>query len=350
MGAPEELIENLTYDELRMHRALTMDDINSFALVSGNVNPAHVYAEGTRQHSVIAHNTFAGALVSTEFPGPGTFCVEQSLQFHRPVRLGDTLQIGVVVAAKDDARHHVGLDCKVLNQRGEQVVTIQALVDAPYSHAAADAAVAIAACGEVAMLMKGSLHTDELMQAVIAEPRLRTGRRMSQVFRFEAPAYAKPLLVTDAAITIAPTLEEKADIVRNAIELAHALGGSQSRVTLLSAVETVTPRLASTLDATALCKRADRGQIGDALLDGPLAFDNAISSEAARIKDILSSLASQADILVVLNLDAGNMLGACAGSGRHARRRARRVRARQIRGLSSLSQRRLFLLAKPPDD
>jgi phosphate acetyltransferase len=146
------------------------------------------------------------------------------------------------------------------------------------------------------------------MQAVLAEPKLRTGRRMSHVFRFEVPAYPKPLLVTDAAINIAPSLEDKADIVRNAVELAQALGVAQPRVAILSAIETVTPRIASTLDAAALCKMADRGQIVGAILDGPLAFDNAISAEAARMKGIVSPVSGQADILVVPDLEAGNML------------------------------------------
>ena len=158
------------------------------------------------------------------------------------------------------------------------------------------------------MLMKGSLHTDELMKAVLAEPALRTGRRLSHVFRFEVPTYPKPLLVTDAAINIRPTLEEKADILRNVIDLAHLLGVSLPKVALLSAVETVTPSIASTLDAAALCKMADRGQIKGALLDGPLAFDNAISSEAAQIKNLVSNVAGDADVLMVPDLESGNML------------------------------------------
>ena len=182
------------------------------------------------------------------------------------------------------------------------------LIDVPHSHAAAEAAVALAARGEVAMLMKGSLHTDELMGAVLAERALRTERRMSHVFRFEVPTYPKPLLISDAAINIAPDLEAKADIVRNAIDLALALGVAAPRVALLSAVETVTPKLASTIDAAALCKMADRGQIRGGVLDGPLAFDNAISAEAARIKGIVSPVAGEADILVVPDLESGNML------------------------------------------
>ncbi len=182
------------------------------------------------------------------------------------------------------------------------------LIDTPHSHASAARAAALAAERSVQMLMKGSLHTDELMEAVLAEPALRTGRRMSHVFRFEVPAYERPLLVTDAAINIAPTLAEKADILRNVIDLAHALGIERPRVALLSAVETVTPKIQSTIDAAALCKMADRGQIPGAVLDGPLAFDNAISAEAARIKGINSPVAGQADILFVPDIEAGNML------------------------------------------
>jgi phosphate acetyltransferase len=413
MGGPENLIENKTCNELsvgqtaQMKRTITLADIQAFALVSGDMNPAHVdaeYARGTRFHGVIAHGMFAGALISsllgTEFPGPGTIYLSQSLKFEHPVHVGDTLTITLTVRDIEPLHRHVTLDCAVVNQRGEEVVSGQAgvlapavkvvrpraslptlhlfdpaarleawmltlrqapaltcavvhpcdeaslrgaldaaahqlivpllvgpsarlqalaaslglsldgltLVDTPHSHASAAQAVAMAARGEVAMLMKGSLHTDELMSAVIAEPALRTGRRMSHVFRFEVPAYPKPLLVTDAAININPTLMEKADIVRNAIDLAVALGVPLPKVALLSALETVTPRIASTLDAAALCKMADRGQITGGLLDGPLAFDNAISLEAARIKGITSLVAGQADILVVPDLESGNML------------------------------------------
>lgn len=183
------------------------------------------------------------------------------------------------------------------------------LVDQPHSHAAAERAVALVRAGEAAALMKGSLHTDELMEEVMRkETGIRTGRRISHVFVMDVPSYPKPLLITDAAINIAPTLDDKADIVRNAIELAHALGISRPKVAVLSAVETVTSRLPSTIDAAALCKMADRGQILGGLLDGPLALDNAISREACAIKQIDSPVAGDADILVVPDLEAGNML------------------------------------------
>jgi len=181
--------------------------------------------------------------------------------------------------------------------------------DVPHSHAAAARAAQLAAQGQVEALMKGSLHTDELMEAVLArEAGLRTKRRTSHCFLMQAPSYPRPFIVTDAAVNIAPGLEEKADIVRNAIELAHALGVAQPRVAILAAVETVNPRMPATLDAAALCKMADRGQIAGGVLDGPLAFDNAVSAEAARIKGIVSPVAGCADILVAPDLESGNML------------------------------------------
>ncbi|OUL98035.1 phosphate acetyltransferase [Variovorax sp. JS1663] len=183
------------------------------------------------------------------------------------------------------------------------------IVDAPHSHAAADAAVAMALKGEVDALMKGSLHTDELMGAVVRrEGGLRTSRRISHCFVMDVPGHAQPLIISDAAINIAPTLEEKVDIVQNAIDLAHALQMPAVRVALLCAVETVNPKVPSTLDAAALCKMADRGQITGAQLDGPLAMDNAIDAEAARIKGIVSPVAGRANVLIVPGLDAGNML------------------------------------------
>jgi len=422
MNPRTDFIENRAFDELLagqqalLQRSVTADDIKAFALVSGDVNPAHVdaeYAEASRFHGVIAHGMFAGALISsvlgTEFPGPGTIYIAQSLHFHRPVRVGDRLSVQVTVIDKDAETRNVRLDCAVLNQLQQTVVSGEALVraptskvlrpradlptlhlfdpdtrlrdwmaglatqagqtgtadrpalpcavvhpcdalalraalaardqglivpllvapearlralaaelglsldgveivDVPHSHAAARRAAELAVHGQVQALMKGSLHTDELLGAVLAEPGLRTARRLSHVFRFEVPAYPKPLLVTDAAVNIRPSLEEKADIVRNAVDLARALGVARPKVALLSAVETVTPRLASTLDAAALCKMAERGQILHALLDGPLAFDNAISREAALLKGIDSPVAGDADVLVLPDLEAGNIL------------------------------------------
>jgi phosphotransacetylase len=184
-----------------------------------------------------------------------------------------------------------------------------ALVHAPHSHAAAAKAVEIVRTGEAETLMKGSLHTDELMAAVVNKAAgLRTERRISHLFIMDVPTYPKPLAVTDAAINIFPDLETKVDIVQNAVDMAHALGVELPKVAILSAVETVTPKIPSTIDAAALCKMAERGQITGALLDGPLAFDNAISKEAAAIKGIQSEVAGDADILIVPDLEAGNML------------------------------------------
>ena len=408
-----EMIENVTYDEIsigqvaRLSRQLTIADIQAFAAVSGDTNPAHLdadYANDTVFHGVIAHGMWSGALISallgTEFPGPGTIYLNQDLHFIRPVRIGDTLTVTVTVTTKDDAKKRLTLDCDVVNQHGEKVVTGVAtvlapsqkvkrprsfaphiqlfnpearfnallargkgleavrcavvhpcdkeslsgaldaaryqliipvligpkskinkvaqeagldisaceLIDVPHSHAAADMAAEMAANRQVEILMKGSLHTDELLHAVLCRPALRTGRRMSHVFRFDVPMYPKPLMVTDAALNIRPTLTEKVDIISNAIELAHILGIEQPKLAILSAVETVNPDIPSTLDAAALCKMADRGQIKGGILDGPLAFDNAISLQAARIKNISSPVAGDADILVCPDLESGNML------------------------------------------
>ena len=183
------------------------------------------------------------------------------------------------------------------------------IVDAPHSHAAAEAAVALVRSGEAGVLMKGSLHTDELIAAVVSRTGgLRTDRRLSHAYVLDVPTYDRPLIISDAAINIAPTLEEKADIIRNAIGLAHVLGNPLPKVAILAAVETINPKMTATLDAAALCKMADRGQISGAILDGPLAFDNAISPQAARDKGLEGTVAGVADILIVPNIEAGNML------------------------------------------
>src|SRR5512132_3486180 len=188
-------------------------------------------------------------------------------------------------------------------------ITPYRLVPTEHSHHAAEVGVAMVRTGQAEMLMKGSLHTDELLHEVMKkEGGLRTERRLSHCFLMAVPTYARPIIVTDAAINILPTLEEKADICQNAIELAHAVGITEPKVAILSAVETVTPKIPSTIDAAALCKMADRGQIKGGLVDGPLAFDNAIDEEAAKTKGIVSPVAGKADILVVPNLEAGNML------------------------------------------
>ena len=204
----------------------------------------------------------------------------------------------------------VGPEAKI-RAAAEQIktdISAYELVPTEHSHAAAAKAVELARDLKVDALMKGSLHTDEFMSAIVHEERLRTARRMSHVFVIDAPRYPRPLYLTDAAINIYPTVEEKVDIIQNAIGLAHALGLHRPKVAILSAVETVSPRIKSTLDAAVLCKMADRGQITGGILDGPLAFDNAVSEEAAKIKGIFSSVAGRADIFVVPDLEAGNML------------------------------------------
>jgi len=408
-----ELIENVTFDEMQIGhsakilRTLSNADIQAFAAVSGDTNPAHLdanYAEHTLFHGVIAHGMWGGALISallgTQYPGPGTIYLEQNLHFSRPIRIGDTLEVTVTVIALDPEKKRVDLDCLVINQKGERVLygvakvmaptekvrrprahipriqlfdpqaRLQSLLDmgkgqpaipcaivhpcdneslrgamqaaqldlivpvligpearlralaesegidiqgveiraVPHSHAAADLAAQLAADRKVEALMKGSLHTDELIHAVLAQTSLRTGRRLSHVFRFDVPTYAKPLLLTDAALNIVPTLAEKVDIVQNAIDFARLMGIELPKVAILAAVETVNAGMPSTLDAAALCKMAQREQIKGGLLDGPLAFDNAISPESVRIKHIQSPVAGDADILVVPDLESGNML------------------------------------------
>ena len=182
-------------------------------------------------------------------------------------------------------------------------------VDAPHSHAAADAAVELVLQGRAEALMKGSLHTDELMGAVVKrDGGLRTERRISHCFVMDVPSYDHTLIISDAAVNIQPTLEDKMHIVQNAVDLAHAMGNDDVRVAILSAMETVNPKVLSTVEAAALCKMADRGQITGATLDGPLALDNAISLSAAQIKKIESPVAGRANVLIVPDLEAGNML------------------------------------------
>ncbi len=413
LSISNEFIENVIYDEItvgqsaRLLRTLTLADIQAFAAVSGDTNPAHLnpeYANDTLFHGVIAHGMWGGALISallgTQFPGPGTIYLEQVLHFTKPVRIGDTLTVTATVLTKDDVKKRIELDCQVVNQKGDCMLHGTAKVIAPavkvrlsrvsapliqlfdpearfkdllamskdleavrcavvhpcdvesltgamdsarygliipvligpevrirhlaqevgidltgveiisvtHSHAAAEKAAELAASGDVEVLMKGSLHTDEMIHAVLARPALRTGRRMSHVFRFDVPLYPKPLLITDAALNIHPTLQEKVDIVQNAIDFARIMGVTTPKVAILSAVETVNPNIPSTLDAAALCKMADRGQIRGGVLDGPLAFDNAISLHAAQIKHIESAVAGDADILMVPDLESGNML------------------------------------------
>ena len=221
--------------------------------------------------------------------------------------------MGAVEAAREDLIDPVLVGPEAKIRRAAQAAGIgldgYLIVSTEHSHAAAAKAVAMARYGEVEAIMKGALHTDELMHEVVAtDTGLRTARRISHVFAIDAPAYPRPLFITDAAVNIYPDLLDKRDIVQNAIDLVVALGVVTPRVAILSAVETVSPDIRSTLDAAALCKMADRGQITGGILDGPLGFDNAVSLEAARTKGIVSPVAGQADIFLVPDLEAGNML------------------------------------------
>ena len=220
---------------------------------------------------------------------------------------------GVVDAAKAGliAPTLVGPAARIKEVAAQAKLDISAfpIVDAAFSQDSADKAVALVRAGKAEALMKGSLHTDELMGAVVKrDTGLRTARRVSHCFVMDVPGHGDALIITDAAVNIAPTLKDKVHITQNAIDLAHDLGAKEVRVAILSAMETVNPDVPSTLEAAALCKMADRGQITGALLDGPLALDNAISPEAARIKKIDSPVAGRANVLVVPDLEAGNML------------------------------------------
>jgi phosphate acetyltransferase len=234
-----------------------------------------------------------------------------------PAAVAHPCEAGALSGAVEAA--HAGLIVPILVGPAEKIASVAEsakidlsgfkIVDAEHSHASAAKATELVRTGEAELLMKGSLHTDELMAAVVArEAGLRTGRRISHVFVMDVPTYHKVLVVTDGAINIAPTLEDKADICQNAIDLARSLGLEKPKVAILAAVETVTSKMPATIDAAALCKMADRGQITGAIVDGPLAFDNAISKEAAAIKHIRSDVAGDPDILVAPDLEAGNML------------------------------------------
>ena len=410
-------LENVTFDELALGRqaslnkTLTQDDIELFAALSGDVNPAHMdpaYAKNDIFHSIVGHGMWSGALISavlgTLLPGPGTIYLEQDIKFKKPVRIGDTITITLVVSEKHADKPIVTLNCKGVNQQGEIVVEgfakvlapttkirvprvrlpdveifnhahdafqviieschslpaihtavvhpvkanvleavleavnagliipiligpllkIKAaaiganidiskwdLIDTEHSDAAAEKGVALAAAGKVDAIMKGSLSSEELLSAIVASSSgLRTKYRISHAYVIMVPSYSKPLIVTDAAINIAPSAKVKADICQNAINLWRVLFGENEKpkVAILAATELVNPKMQATVDAAILCKMADRGQIIDGILDGPLAFDDAISKQATVDKDIMSLVAGEADILLVPELESGNIL------------------------------------------
>ena len=416
MEKTDEYLENHTFDELRigqkagLSRTLSKEDIDLFAVMSGDVNPAHldeVYANNTIFQGVIGHGMWPGALISTVLgtllPGPGTIYISQELSFRKPVRIGDKVDVSVTVREKHADKSVVVLDCECRGDLGKVLVSGKAVVLAPtkkvrkkraelpevhfryhdryrdlidscasleplraaivhpvkahgikaiaeaidenllapvlvgprsriesaaeeagvdisdweqvdveHSHAAAEEAVRLAADGRVQALMKGALHTSELLSALVSSAGgLRTERRISHAYVMDVPNYHKPLIITDAAINIAPDLDVKADICRNAVALWRIMAGHQGRrprVAVLSAVETVNARMPSTLDAAALCKMADRGQIENAVIDGPLGLDAAISRQSADNKGITSEVAGDADILIAPDIEAGNMI------------------------------------------
>ncbi|MBI1943013.1 MAG: bifunctional enoyl-CoA hydratase/phosphate acetyltransferase [Betaproteobacteria bacterium] len=409
----QDFIENRTFDEIRigdtatLTRTLRPEDIQLFAIMSGDVNPAHVdpeYARSSMFHEVIAHGMWGGALISTvlgtEFPGPGTIYIEQTLRFSRPVKVGDTLSITLTCTKKFDHNKHLLFDCVCTNQDGAKVIRGQAevlaptekikrervempevtisdregryrkllgraqgirpasavfahpfhaeslhtaaivgttgilvpmlvgpetrirelaeqndidlggcrVIDAAHSHAAVERAVAMARDGEAEMLIQGSLPTSEFLLPVIGPQGLRTARRLSHVLYIDVPSHPHPIIISDMMVNIQPTLEDKVDITQNAIDFAHLMGIPDPKVAVLAGIETVTPKMRATLDAAALCKMADRGQITGAVLDGPLGFDTAVSIVAARTAHLKSAVAGQADVLIAPDLEAGNML------------------------------------------
>lgn len=411
----DQFLENVTFDELTvgrqasLSRTLTQDDIDLFAAMSGDVNPAHMNPEFAKSdvfHGVVGHGMWTGALISTllgtALPGPGTIYLEQDIRFKKPVRIGDKITITITVHEKTEEQNNVIFDCKGINQKGEMVIdgfakviapnkkirvpraelpyveihnhdqfnaiieschdlppiktavvhpvtanvleavadSVKAgliipiligpilkiksaakdagidladweLVDTEHSDAAAIKAVQLGAASKVDAIMKGSLHTDELMSAVVPlNSGLRTKYRISHAYLMDVPSYHKPLIITDAAINIAPNAEEKADICQNAINLWQVLFGEETKpkVAILAAIELLNPKMQATVDAAVLCKMADRGQIINAVLDGPLAFDNAISKQAALDKNIESTVAGDADILLVPDIESGNIL------------------------------------------
>ncbi len=407
-------LENKTFDEIKIgdkaeiSRTLTGKDIAIFAIMSGDVNSVQVdpeYAKNDPFHKIIAHGMWGGSLISavlgTELPGPGTIYESQSLNFIKPIGIGDTIYVSVEVIQKNPDNKQITFHCTVHNQTNEEVINGTAVVIAldekvirprvqlprisilkpgvlytqlaekinkcppivtavvhpvdevslsgaiesaqenlitpiligpkdeiyalakkinldisPYelistsdSRESAEIGIKMAYQNKVQSLMKGALHTDELMhEAFNKQHSICTDKRMSHAFVMQVANYSKLLIISDAALNIEPSLEDKKDIVQNAIDLSIKLGVKVPRVAVLSAVETVSMKIKSTVDAAALCKMADRGQITGAIIDGPLAFDNVISKEAAIIKGISSPVSGAVDIIIVPDLVSGNIL------------------------------------------
>jgi phosphate acetyltransferase len=384
---PATFIENRTYDEINvgdsasLTRTLRPEDIQLFAVMSGDVNPAHVdpeYAHSSLFQEVIAHGMWGGALISTvlgtEFPGPGTIYVSQTLRFSRPVKVGDQITIKITCKQKFDHNKHVIFDCLCTNQDNQKVISGEAevlaptakvkrerfelpevtisdrwarykkllarakglpaasavfaqpvhaeslqsavtaaesgilrpvlvgpekeirevakqhgidllrsrIVDAPHARAAVSRAAEMARSGEADIIVQGDITTADFMARLIAHDGLRGVRRFSHVLYLDVPSYPRPIIISDMMVNIEPTLDEKIEITQNAIDFAHIMGIAEPKVAILAGIDTVTPKMRATVDAAALCKMADRGQITGAILDGPLGIDNAISLIAAR--------------------------------------------------------------------
>ena len=411
---PTQFIENRTYDEIKvgdtatLTRTLRPEDIQLFAIMSGDVNPAHVdpeYAHSSMFHEVIAHGMWGGALISTvlgtEFPGPGTIYIGQTLRFSRPVKVGDTITVKVTCKQKFDHNKHMIFECLCTNQDGLKVIAGEAevlaptekvkrervelpeftisdrwarykkllarakglpaatavfaqpvhpeslqsalaasesgilrpvlvgpekemrevaaqsaidlkrcrLVDVPHARAAVARAIEMARSGEADILVQGDIPTHEFLVPLIGPEGLSTlRRRLSHVLYIDVPSYPRPIIISDMMVNIEPTLEHKVEIVQNAIDFAHMMGIPEPKVAILAGIDTVTPKMRTTLDAAALCKMAERGQITGAVVDGPLGIDNAISIVAARSAHLKSAVAGQADVLIAPDLEAGNML------------------------------------------
>ena len=411
---PVTFIENRTYDEIRvgdsanLTRTLKPEDIQLFAVMSGDVNPAHVdpeYAQSSMFHEVIAHGMWGAALISTvlgtEFPGPGTIYIGQTLRFSRPVKVGDTITIKITCKQKFDHNKHIIFDCLCTNQEGLKVISGEAevlaptakvkrerfelpevtisdrwaryrkllarakglppatvvfaqplyaeslqsalaaaesgfvrpvllgpekemrelakannidllrcrLIDVPHARAAVARAVEMARSGDADVIVQGDITTADFMLRLIGpDGGLRGVRRFSHVLYLDIANYPRPVIISDMMVNIEPTLDDKVEIVQNAIDFAHMMGIAEPKVAILAGIDTVTPKMRATVDAAALCKMADRGQITGAVVDGPLGIDNALSLVAARGAHLKSVVAGQADILIAPDLEAGNML------------------------------------------
>jgi phosphotransacetylase/acyl dehydratase len=408
-----EYLENRTFDEIKIGdsatliRTLTEKDIQVFAIMSGDINPAHVdieYAQSDMFHKIIGHGMWSGALISTvlgtQLPGPGTIYVGQTIRFKKPVAVGDTLRVTVKATEKNIEKHKVIFTCECRNQKDEIVLEGQAEVIAPtikirrpkarlpeitfrrpyslfdvylteakklgplragiihpthqriiaaahdaylagmifpvligvkerilqaadeanidissyelieteHSYASIAKAISLARSEQVNMLVRGGATKEDLLRAMQRQNKgLLTGRHLSYAMVLDVPTYSKAIILTDPLVNVDPNLEVKRAITQNAIDFALKLNIEKPKVAILSGMDTVNPNLYSTVEAAALCKMADRGQIKGGILDGPLTFENVISSDMAKAKDIISPVAGQADIIVVPSVETGNI-------------------------------------------